>query len=178
MSVINAGRPSGSQREARRTALWISALTAGLLALGFRRDRYATPSRARDDGRQALREQESIMTPRQTASWSWQSTWRSPVRIRSHSSVIFGYARSGQNHSHSILSTHRNALIYQRKNFLLTDEIRPSVRQIFSLLISKGKSRDSNSVWLRQLSPTIDQFFALSLAERILLQDEKDRQHL
>jgi hypothetical protein len=31
-------------------------------------------------------------------------------------------------HSHSMLSTHRNALIYKRKSFLMTVEIRLSVR--------------------------------------------------
>lgn len=76
-------------------------------------------------------------------------------------------------HSHSILSTHRNALIYKRKIFLLTVKARPSSRQNFSLMISKENSRDSNFVWLRQLSPTIGRFFALSIAERILRQDEK-----
>jgi hypothetical protein len=84
-----------------------------------------------------------------------------------------GIPRIGQNHSHSILLTHRNELIYKRKIFLLTVQIRPSVRQIFLLLISKENSRDSNSARLRQLSPTIGQFFALSIAERILRQDEK-----
>jgi len=39
---------------------------------------------------------------------------------------------------------HRNALIYKRKIFLLTVKARPSNRQKFSLLISKGKSRDAN----------------------------------
>jgi membrane protein len=83
MSVINAGRRSGSQREARRTALWISALTAGLLALGFKRDRYATPSRARDDGRQALPEQGRgglASTPSEISASGWKDillrVWR------------------------------------------------------------------------------------------------------
>jgi hypothetical protein len=40
-------------------------------------------------------------------------------------------------------------------------------------LISKEKLRDSNFARLRQLSPTIGQFFALSIAERILRQGEK-----
>jgi hypothetical protein len=71
-------------------------------------------------------------------------------------------------HSHSILSTHRNALIYQRKFFLLTVQTRPSSRQNFPLLISKENSRDSDFARLRQPSPTIGQFFALSIAERIL----------
>jgi hypothetical protein len=43
-------------------------------------------------------------------------------------------------------------------------------------MISKEKLRDSNFVRLRQLSPTIGQFFALSIAERIPRQNEKDRQ--
>lgn len=63
-------------------------------------------------------------------------------------------------HSHSILSMHRNALIYKRKNFLLTGEIRLSVRQIFSLMISKGNSRDSNLARFRRLSITIGRFFS------------------
>ena len=61
-------------------------------------------------------------------------------------------------HSHSMVSEHRNALIFMRKKFLLTVETRPSVRQISSLLISKEKSRDSNFARLRQLSLTIGRF--------------------
>jgi hypothetical protein len=68
---------------------------------------------------------------------------------------------------------HRNALIYLRKLFPMTVETRPSSRQNFSLLISKEKSRDSKFARFRQLSPTIGQFFALSIAERILREDEK-----
>jgi hypothetical protein len=68
---------------------------------------------------------------------------------------------------------HRNALIYKRKILFLTVKTRPSSRQNFPLLISKGKSRDSNFARLRQLSPTIGQFFASSIAERILRHDEK-----
>ncbi len=47
MSITGTVRGSraGAQREARRLSLWVSALTAGLLALGFTRSRYATPSR-------------------------------------------------------------------------------------------------------------------------------------
>ena len=55
----------------------------------------------------------------------------------------------------------------------MTVETRPSSRQNFSLLISKEKSRDPKFSWFQQLSPTIGQFFALSIAERILRQDEK-----
>jgi hypothetical protein len=69
--------------------------------------------------------------------------------------------------------SHGNVVIFQRKFFLLTVKTRPSSRQDFSLLISKGKSRDLNFARLQQLSPTIGQFFALSIAERILLQDGK-----
>lgn len=63
---------------------------------------------------------------------------------------------------------HRNALIFQRKFFLLTVKARLSSRQNFSLLISKVKSRDSDFARLRRLSTTIGQLFALSIAERIL----------
>jgi|SRR5579884_2418510 len=47
MSITGSVRGSrpGAQREARRLSLWVSALTAGLLALGFTRSRYAAPSR-------------------------------------------------------------------------------------------------------------------------------------
>jgi len=40
-------------------------------------------------------------------------------------------------HSHSIILGHGNALIFQCKFFLPTVKIRPTIRQIFSLLISK-----------------------------------------
>jgi hypothetical protein len=86
---------------------------------------------------------------------------------------ILGYPAKRHRRAHSILSTHRNALIYKRKIFLLTVKTRPSSRQNFSLLISKENSRDSDFARLRQLSPTIGQFFALSIAERILRQGEK-----
>jgi ABC-type nitrate/sulfonate/bicarbonate transport system substrate-binding protein len=89
-----------------------------------------------------------------------------------------GLILAAQGKAHSILSTHRNALIYKRNSFLMTVETRPSSRQNFSLLISKEKSLDSKFARFRQLSPTIGQFFALSIAERILREDEKDRQHL
>jgi hypothetical protein len=45
--------------------------------------------------------------------------------------------------------------------FPLTVKTRPSSRQNFPLLISKAKSRDSDFVRLRQLSPAIGQFFSL-----------------
>lgn len=56
MTIFNAGRRFGNGREARLMALWVWAATAGLLALGFRRDRYASPSPARNaDQRQVVR---------------------------------------------------------------------------------------------------------------------------
>jgi hypothetical protein len=42
---------------------------------------------------------------------------------------------SSPRHSHSILSAHRNTLIFQRKFFLPTVKTRQPVRQISSLLI-------------------------------------------
>jgi hypothetical protein len=66
------------------------------------------------------------------------------------------------NHSHSILSMHRNALIYKSKIFLLTVKARPSRRQNFSLMISKENSRDSNSAAFQRLSTTIGRFFTPS----------------
>jgi len=80
-------------------------------------------------------------------------------------------------HSHSILSTHRNALIYKRKFFLAVPEVRTTSRQNFSLMISKENSRDSISARFQRLSTTIGRFFALSIAERILRRTKKDRQH-
>jgi hypothetical protein len=44
----------------------------------------------------------------------------------------------GTPHSHSILSIHRNMLIYRCNFFLLTVKTRRSSRQNFSLLISNG----------------------------------------
>jgi hypothetical protein len=68
----------------------------------------------------------------------------------------------GVPHSHSILSTRCNALIYQRKFILMKLEIRTTGRQNFSLMISKENSRDSNSAKFRRLSTTIGRFFARS----------------
>lgn len=62
-------------------------------------------------------------------------------------------------HSHSILSMHRNALIYKRKIFLLTVKARPSSRQNISLMISKENSRVSDSATFQGLSTTIGRFF-------------------
>ena len=69
---------------------------------------------------------------------------------------------------HSIILRHSNALIFQHNFFLPTVKARPSVRQIFSLLISKENLRDSNFARFRQLSPSIGRFFASSIARRIL----------
>jgi len=82
-------------------------------------------------------------------------------------------ADSTPTHSHSILSAHRNTLIYQHNFFLLTVKTRPPCRQNFSLLDSKGNLRGSDFVRFRGLSTTIGQFFASSIAERVLHQDEK-----
>jgi hypothetical protein len=73
---------------------------------------------------------------------------------------------------------HGNALIFQRKFFLLTVKARPPSRLNFSLMISKENSRDSNSATFQRLSTTIGQFFALPIAERMLRDDKKDRQYL
>jgi hypothetical protein len=67
----------------------------------------------------------------------------------------YEFLRGRTPYSHSILSMHRNALIYKRKIFLLAVKARPSSRQNFSLMISKQNSRDSNFARLRQLSPII-----------------------
>jgi hypothetical protein len=61
-------------------------------------------------------------------------------------------------HSHSIVLSHGNALIFQRKFFLSTAKARPSSRQNFSLMISKENSRASDFARLRQLSPSIGRF--------------------
>src|SRR3546814_2869689 len=54
---------------------------------------------------------------------------------------------------------HGNALIFQRKFFLLTVKTRPTSRQISSVLISKGNLPVSDSARLRQLSTTVGRFF-------------------
>jgi hypothetical protein len=62
-------------------------------------------------------------------------------------------------HSHSIILSHRNALIFQRNFFLLTVKARLSGRQNFSLMFSKENSRDLDSATLQRLSTTIGRFF-------------------
>lgn len=59
--------------------------------------------------------------------------------------------------SHSIISMHRNALIYPTAE--------PSKFSAFDF--SKENSRDSDSARFRELSTTVGQFFALSIAERV-----------
>ena len=68
---------------------------------------------------------------------------------------------------------HRNALIYSRKIFLVTVKARPSSRQNFSLMISKGNLRNSDFARFRRLSTTIGRFFASSIAKRVLREDKK-----
>ena len=72
--------------------------------------------------------------------------------------------------------SHDNALIFQRKFFLLTVKIRPSSRLNLSLLISKGNLRDSNFAWLRQLSLSIGRFLRTLATEFVPLRPKKDRQ--
>jgi hypothetical protein len=76
-------------------------------------------------------------------------------------------------HSHSMVLSHGNALIFRRNFFLQTVKARLSSRQNFSLLISEGNSRASNFPRLRQLSPAIGQFFTSSIAMRVLRRDKK-----
>ena len=61
-------------------------------------------------------------------------------------------------YSHSMVLSHGNALIFQRKVFLLTVKARPSSRQNFSLMIPKENSGDSDFVRFRGLSTTIGRF--------------------
>jgi hypothetical protein len=59
---------------------------------------------------------------------------------------------------HSIVSGHHNPLNFKRKISIMTVYIRLPVRQISSLLISKGNSQDSNLARLRQVSASIGRF--------------------
>jgi hypothetical protein len=63
--------------------------------------------------------------------------------------------RHSQN-THSIILDHGNALIYQRNFFCLRSKPRPRIRQIVSLLISKGNLRDSDFARLRPTTIAID----------------------
>ena len=76
-------------------------------------------------------------------------------------------------HAHSILSNHRNALIYKCKIFPLTVKTRPSSRQNSSLLISKGNSRGLDLARFHRLSTTIGQFFARSTIQDTTRRCEK-----
>jgi hypothetical protein len=69
-------------------------------------------------------------------------------------------------------------LFFSANFFLTTVNARPSVRQISSLLISKGKSRDSNFTRFDNYRQRSVDFFASSITQCILRQDEKDRQRL
>jgi hypothetical protein len=68
---------------------------------------------------------------------------------------------------------HCNALIYRRKFFLTLLEIRTTSRQNFLLMIWKENSRDLSSATFQRLSTTIGRFFASSITQRNLRQDQK-----
>jgi hypothetical protein len=76
-------------------------------------------------------------------------------------------------HSHSIVSTHCKALIYKRKFLLTMLEARTTSRQNFSLMIPKENSGDLNLAMFQRLSTTIGRFFASSIIQRNLRQDQK-----
>jgi hypothetical protein len=61
-------------------------------------------------------------------------------------------------HSHSMVLSHGNALIFQRNFFLLAVKARLASRQNFSLMISKKNSRDSDFARFQRLSTTIGRF--------------------
>jgi hypothetical protein len=65
-------------------------------------------------------------------------------------------------------------MIYQQHFFLPTVEPRPSSRQIFSLLISKGNLGDSNFAQLRQL---LVNFSLRQSRNAFSAKTKKDRQH-
>jgi hypothetical protein len=71
---------------------------------------------------------------------------------------ILGYPAQRYCRAHSILSMHRNALIFKRKFFLTLLEIRTTSRQNFSLMISKENSRGLDFARFRGLSTTIGRF--------------------
>ncbi len=76
--------------------------------------------------------------------------------------VLYGilcYPALRYRRAHSILSIYRNALIYKRKIFPLTVEIRPLSRQNFPLLISRENPRDLASARFRRPSTTIGRVF-------------------
>ena len=68
-------------------------------------------------------------------------SWQTPKIRKNGANLLFCHY---SHHSHSILSMHRNALVYKHNFFLTTVKTRPSSRQNFSLLISKDNSRDSD----------------------------------
>jgi hypothetical protein len=74
--------------------------------------------------------------------------------------------------------SHGNALISQRNFFLTMVKARRSVRQISSLLISKGNLHDLDFARFRQLSLSIGRFLPARPAERHKDHGEKDRQLL
>ena len=80
--------------------------------------------------------------------------------------VITACAEEYDPHSHSILSIHRNALIYQRKFFLPMLGIRTTTRQNFLLMIPKENPGDPDFARFRGLSTTIGRFSTSSTTQR------------
>jgi hypothetical protein len=79
-------------------------------------------------------------------------------------------------HSHSIISGYRNTLNFNRKLFVQTDKIRRVVRQIFSLLISKGNLPCSDFRRFQRLSTGDRIFFVTPAIGSRRDGFEKDRQ--
>jgi hypothetical protein len=65
-------------------------------------------------------------------------------------------------HSHSIVLSHGNALIFQRKFFLRTAKTHFPIRQKFALLNSKENFSDSEIPRFQLLSTRIGRFFPLA----------------
>jgi hypothetical protein len=79
-------------------------------------------------------------------------------------------------HSHSILSMHRNALIYKRNFFQPRQRTDSPIRQKFALLISNGNFGDLRFPWFQRLSASIGRFAGdLRQSARIAF-IQKDRQ--
>src|SRR5581483_3480500 len=80
---------------------------------------------------------------------------RGTVPAAQRGATAAAYPIVGLIHSHSMVLSHGNALIFQRNFFLLTVKARLASRQNFSLMISKENSRDSVFARFRGLSTTI-----------------------
>jgi hypothetical protein len=91
----------------------------------------------------------------------WMSLFCSSVSYGGFRDAV-AYPRKGQNHSHSIILTHGNVLIYRCKFFCTPGRTVFPSRQKSALLISKKNFDDPRLAQFQRLSTSIGRFSRIS----------------